>query len=268
MRRNRLLLLTALVMAFLLTGCFDIEQSLVLNKDMSGKAGFRMAIDFEPMVLTMLQVSRSMEGKKGPPSADEIAAAKKDFLEKSKEKPQEDPMADRKSIEEKLPKGITLVDASAKQDGMKITTKVVFGFTDPSKLALINMPSKKGENPSDKSVIDKPFDSLVIKDEGDTILITSKPADPMKGVKENTKEAGPGGGPGGGDNKEMEEMIKNAMKGLRVAFRIEAPFKVVESNATRKDGKALLWEYNLDSFEKMQKEGKLDDLKVMVRYKK
>ncbi len=250
-----------LMLAFLLVGCFDIEQSIVLNKDLSGKAGFRMGIDFEPMVLIMLQMQRSMEGKKGAPTADEIAKAKKDFLDQQK-KEGDKPEVDRKAIEAGLPPGITLIDQTMKQDGMKVLTNVVFGFSDPSKLALINMPKKEGEQPNDKSVINKPFDGLEIKDEGKTILITSKPANPVTGVGEGVKKAG-----GGEDNKEMEAMVKDAMKGLRVAVRIEAPFKVVESNATRKDGNALLWEYTLDSFEKMQKEG-AKDIQVRVRYRK
>jgi hypothetical protein len=259
--RSTFLAMTLLVPAFLLTGCFDIEQSLTLNKDLSGKAGFRMGIDFEPMVMIMLQMQRSMEGKKGAPTAEEIAKAKKEFLEQQKSK-DEKPEIDRKALEANLPAGVTLVDETVKQDGMKVLTNIVFGFSDPSKLSLINFPKKEGEQSNDKSVINKPFDGLEIKDEGKTILITSKPANPVSRVDEGVKKAG-----AGDDNKELDAMMKDAMKGLRVAVRIEAPFKVVESNATRKDGNALLWEYTLDSFEKMQKEG-TKDLRVFVRYRK
>jgi hypothetical protein len=261
--RRALPVIALLVLAFFLTGCFDIEQSITLNKDLSGKAGFRMGIDFEPMVLIMLQMQRSMEGKKGTPTSEEIAKAKKDFLDQQKSKEKDKPEVDRKAIEASLPAGVTLIDESVKEDGMKILTNVVFGFSDPSKLALINLPKKEGEKPDDKSVINKPFEGLEIKDEGKTILITSKPANPVSSVGEGVKKAGAGGD----DNKEMEAMVKDAMKGLRVAFRIEAPFKVVESNATRKEGNALLWEYTLESFEKMQKEGSTD-LRVFVRYRK
>jgi hypothetical protein len=260
-RRRASLLVALVVLASLLAGCFDIEQSLTLNKDLSGKAGFRMAIDFEPMVMIMLQMQRSMDGKKGTPTAEEIAKAKKEFLDQQKSKGK-DETVDRKALETNLPEGITLVAETVKEDGLKVVTNLVFGFSDPSKLSLINLPKKEGEKPDDKSVINKPFDGLEIKDEGKTILITSKPADPMSGVGKGVQQAG-----GGADNKEMDAMMKDAMKGLRVAVRIEAPFKVVESNATRKEGNALLWEYTLDSFEKMQKEG-AKDLRVFVRYRK
>ena len=257
-------LLCALAALLCLSSCFDIEQSLVLNKDMSGKAGFRMSVDFEPMVLIMLQMQRSMEGKEGQPSKDEIAKAKADFLAQSKKKEESSgPPIDPKEVGKDLPEGITLVDAAVKDEGMKMTTNIVFGFTNPSKLALINLPKKEGAQPTDKNVIDKPFDGLDIQDEGKTVVIRSKPANPLTGVQEGTKEAGGGGG---ADNKEMEAMMKDALKGLRVAFRIEAPFKVVETNATRRNGKVLLWEYNLESMEKMQKDGTIPG--VYVKYAK
>jgi hypothetical protein len=254
-------LLIALLVSLLTLSCFDIEQSLVLQKDMSGKAGFRMAVDFEPMVVIMAAMQRSMEGKKGPPTADEIARAKADFLEQSKSKVTEDHSTDKEAIAKSLPAGVTLVDQSVHQQGLKVVTNVVFHFEDASKLGLISFPKKQGAQPADKNAIDKPFDSLQIIDEGDTIVIRSKPADPVKGVQEGATQSGPG------DNKELEKMMRDALKGLRVAFRIEAPFKVVETNATRKDGNVLMWEYTLESLERLEKQNP-DDLKVFVRYKK
>ena len=70
----------------------------------------------------------------------------------------------------------------------------------------------------------------------------------------------------------MREVFKN----FRVAWRIETPFQVVESNATRKEGKALIWEYRLEDLERMDKEARakggkskgIDDLGVRVRYRK
>jgi hypothetical protein len=249
-----------------LSACFDIEQSLVLNKDMSGKAGFRMGIDFEPMVLVMLQMQRSMEGKQGVPTKEEIAKAKADFLAQSKKNEKTEETMDPKEVAKHLPEGITLVDQSIKQEGLKMMTNIVFGFTDPSKLALIDMPKKKegdGQSPTDKNVIDKPFGGLDIVDQGKTVIIRTKPANPLKGVEEGAKEAGGAGGP---ENKEMDAMMRDAMKGLRVAFKIQAPFQVVETNATKRDGNTLLWEYNLESLEKMQKNGDVPG--VYVKYKK
>jgi hypothetical protein len=56
---------------------------------------------------------------------------------------------------------------------------------------------------------------------------------------------------------------------MRVAWKITAPFEVVSSNATRKEGNTLIWEYD---FQKLQKLGSskkaLDDMGVRVTYKK
>jgi hypothetical protein len=54
---------------------------------------------------------------------------------------------------------------------------------------------------------------------------------------------------------------------MRVAYRIESELEVVEHNAKRKDGKALIWEWKWEDFEKMEKAG-TSDVGVRVRYKK
>lgn len=265
MKQKTLVLVAIAILAIFATSCFDIEQSLVLNKDLSGKAGFRMGVDFEPMVLTMLQMQRSMEGKKGAPSAEEIAKAKADFLaQQKKETKTDDSAADRKALEAKLPPGVKLLDQTVTDSGMKLTTNILFGFQDLKSLADITFPKKEGAQPSDKGVIDKPFDGLQVKDEGRTLVIRTKPADPVSGVEKGAKEQAEGGP----DNKEMEAMMRDALKGLRVAFKIQAPFKVLETNAMRREGNTLIWEYTLDTLEKMEKQGKTADAGVFVRYQK
>ncbi len=264
MRQKALALIAIVVLAIFATSCFDIEQSLVLNKDLSGKAGFRMGIDFEPMIVMMAAMQRSMEGKKGAPTADEIAKAKADFLkQQKKETKTTDEAAGRKALEAKLPKGVKLLDQTVTDSGMKLTTNILFGFEDLNSLAEITFPKKEGAQPSDKGVIDKPFDGLQVKDEGRTLVIRTKPADPVAGVEKTTKEQAEGSP----DNKEMEAMMRDALKGLRVAFKIQAPFKVLETNAMRRDGNTLIWEYNLDTLEKMEKAG-MKDAGVFVRYQK
>ena len=74
MNRTRCLLVAAIFAAFA-TGCFDIEESIDLKKDMSGTANLRLGVDMEPMITIMAMVQRGMEGKKGPPTKEEIAEA-------------------------------------------------------------------------------------------------------------------------------------------------------------------------------------------------
>jgi hypothetical protein len=268
---KRLLPVLLVVLAFTATSCFDIEQSLTLNKDMSGKAGFRMAIDFEPMILIMAQMDREMSGKKGAPTKEELAKAKADFLKsKKEEKSSGDFETERKNLNSKLPKGVKLLAADAKQEEMKMITSFTFGFDNPQALASIEFPKddkKEGGDPTKKSVVDKPFSGLSVKDEGKTIVIRGAPVDPMSGVKEGAKQGAPGGGGEAGkpdpQMEEMGKMIEGAMKGLRVAWRIEAPFKVIETNATRREGNALIWEYTLESLKKIEASGgKIDPVYV------
>jgi hypothetical protein len=262
MKRKSAGFLIALALCLTTASCFDIEQSLMLEKDMSGRAGFRMTIDLEPMAMIMMQMQRSMEGKKGPASAEEIAKAKADFLAQSKgNKAEDSPKMEKEELAKSLPEGVTLVDQSMSQEGLKVKTNFVFHFTDPSKLGLISFPHKKDAQPTDKNAVDKPFEGLQITDEGSTFVIRSKPADPVSTVNEGKAKSGAPVDP------QMEAMMNDALKGLRVAFRIKAPFKVVATNAMRKDGDALIWEYTVDSLKRLESKNP-EDLRVFVRYKK
>lgn len=263
------------------TGCFDIEQSLTLNKDMSGKAGFKMGVDMEPMMMFMLQMSRGMEGKKGDPTKAEIAKAKQDFLAKKEQKNDTpSPEQIKADAKKELPKGVELLDASVKDEGMKIGVNLLFGFDNVNKLAQIKLKSKKKDGadakggepemeegdggPGPKNPAESPFSDLQVKDEGKTILITSKPMNPaadMTGGGEGEKA-----GEAPGMDPDMKKQIEGAFKNFRIAFKISAPFEVLESNATRKEGSTLIWEYDFKTLEKMKPEQVREGIRV--RYKK
>jgi hypothetical protein len=75
----------------------------------------------------------------------------------------------------------------------------------------------------------RPFGTLRVEDDGETLLVTAKPINPMA-------EQLMGGPPPPG----MEAASAGAMAGLRFAFRIDAPFEVVEHNATAVEGGTLI----------------------------
>ena len=100
----------------LLAGCFDIEQTLTLEKNMSGKAGYAMKLDMKPMVAFMAGMKRQMEGKEGPPTAEEIAAVEQDMLASSKAQRK---IPSKEEIAKNLPKGVTLLDTKIQDDGLK-----------------------------------------------------------------------------------------------------------------------------------------------------
>jgi hypothetical protein len=248
--------------AFLVTGCFDIEQTLTLERNLSGQAGFTMKVDMEPMVGFMAMMQHQMSGKSGDPTPAEIAAAKKDFLANAKkDSPVTDFEKEKKDLQSKLPKGVTLIDAKATDEGLKMTVSALFGFDNVSKLSQITLPKKddggKG-GPGGENPMETPFDSLKVTDEGGTILVTSKVENPMSDAKDEMSK--------GPADPAMQKQIADMFKGLRVAFKITSPLAVVEHNATRKEGNTLIWEYDMKTLSAMTpakaKEG------IRVRYKK
>jgi len=267
MTRTRALLVAA-IFAFFSTGCFEVEQSIDLKKDLSGTANFKLGVDMEPMVIIMAQVQKEMSGKKGALTPDEIAAAKLDFKKSAKSTsssaPAEDP---RKQVEGGLPPGVKLLDASVVEKEFGVVTNMKFAFDKLSSLVGVKLGAKKDPNadadPTKKSVLDSPFAGMEINETPTTITIRTKPQNPAEKVKTEAQSQGPKLDP------ETEKMMNDAFKNLRLAWKITAPFEVISSNATRKEGNTLIWEYD---FEKLQKlassERALNDLGVKVVYKK
>ena len=268
MRRARYLLVAAVFAAFA-TGCFDIEETIDLKKDMSGTANLKLGVDMEPMITIMAMMQKQMEGKKGPLTKEELAAAKADFKKNAKKSessgPPEDP---KKDIAKSLPPGIKLLDASVDEKEFGVVTNMKFAFDKLSHLVDVKMPSKgdaKGgpPDPSKSNVLDSPFQGLDVVETASTITIRTKPQNPADKVKSETKDAGPPMDP------ETQKMMEDAFKNLRFAWKITAPFQVISSNAHRREGNTLIWEYD---FKKLQELGDnpkaMDDMAVKVVYKK
>lgn len=253
-------------LGLLSAGCFDIEQTLNLEKDMSGKAGFTMKVDMEPMVVFMTRMQREMAGKTGEPTKEELDAARKEMLASKKSETKGDFEKDRKELQSKLPKGVTLLDSSFKEDGLSVAANFLFGFDNVSKLNQIKFPKKAEEGgqagppgPNAGEIpVESPFNGLQVVDEGKTILVTSPAENPVADQKEQAADMDL--------SPEAKKQMEDMFKGLRVAFKITAPFEVVEHNAHRKEGNTLIWEYDLKSLEKMKPEQLAQG--VRVRYKK
>src|SRR5690349_9459625 len=97
----------ALLSVVLLAGCFEIDQSINLNKDLSGTADFHLGVDMEPMVVVMAQFGREMEGKKGPMTQAELAKAREDFKKSMKKSESKEPS--KADIAKDLPEGVKLL---------------------------------------------------------------------------------------------------------------------------------------------------------------
>jgi hypothetical protein len=250
----------ALLSVVLLTGCFEIEQSLDLKKDLSGTADFHLGVDLEPMVVVMAQFAKEMEGKSGPLTNEELAKARVDF-KKSAKKSSTSGEPSREEIAKSMPEGVTLLNFATKEREFGMETDFKFAFEKLSQLVGVKLPSKEGGDATQKSVIDTPFEGLEYSEKGNTFTIRTKPQNPTESVKEQAADAPK-------LDAATEKLVRDAFGKLRVAYRITAPFEIVSHNATRREGHTLVWEYDLATFEKMEKSGKLDDAQLRVTYRK
>ena len=171
------------------SACFDVEQAMKLQKDMSGEVGFSMTVNMEPMVLFMLKMQREMSNQKGEPTAAEIEKAKKEFLASGKTKTTTS-TAQKEQMEKSLPAGVKLLSSSVKEDGLKITAKFNLAFDHVSKLADIQMQGKPdpAAKPGPPNPFDRPFPGLKVTDEGKTLLMTMEATNPAAEQKEQSSQ--------------------------------------------------------------------------------
>jgi hypothetical protein len=250
----------AILSTLLLAGCFEVEQSIDLKKDLSGTADFHLGVDLEPMIVVMAQFGREMEGKTGPITAEELAKAKAEFKKSAKKETSKDEPS-KAEIEKSMPEGVKLLSYGMKEREFGVDTNFKFGFDKLSQLVGVKLPSKGEGDPSKKNIIDSPFEGLELSEKGDTLTIRTKPQNPTESVKEQAADAPK-------LDAATEKLVKDAFGKMRVAYRITAPFTVVSHNAMRKEGNTLIWEYDMAAFEKMEKSKKLDDVGVRVTYRR
>jgi hypothetical protein len=257
MKRSIALLCVGLC-SLVFAGCFEIEQSINLNKDLSGTADFHLGVDLEPMIAVMAQFGREMEGKTGPVTAEELAKAKAEFKKSAKSSTEGE--TSRADIEKSMPEGVKLLDYSMTEKDFGMVSDFKFGFDRLSRLVGVKLPSKDGD-PTKKNVIDSPFEGLELSESGNTLTIRSKAQNPADEVKAQAADAPK-------MDAAAEKLVRDAFSKMRVVYRITAPFAVVSHNATRREGNTLVWEYDMKSFEEMAKTKKVDAGQVRVTYRR
>lgn len=211
------------------------------------------------MIAIMAQFAHDMEGKKGPVTAADIEKAKADFRRNAKKSGSDKPPS-LDEMRKELPEGVKLLDFKVKENELAIDSDFRFGFDKLQQLVGVKLPSKKGADPTQKNVVDTPFEGLELVEKGDTITIRTKPVNPAQAVKEEAKDAPK-------MDAATEKLMRDAFKDLRVTYRISAPFTVVSHNATRREGNMLIWEYTMDRFEELSKKS-ADELGVRVTYRR
>ena len=260
MKKTIVALLSLVPVLLFTTGCFEIDHAITLQKDLSGTADFHLGVDLEPMVVVMAQMAREMEGKTGPITKAELDKAKAEFKKSNAEKSSSEKEPSREELEASLPEGVKLLDFAVEERDFGVATDFKFGFDKLTRLVGLKLPSKKGGDPTQKNVIDSPFEGLELVEKGDTFTITTKPQNPQEAVEKQAADAPK-------MDAATEKLIKNAFAKMRVTYRITAPFPIVSHNAMRKEGNTLVWEYNVESFEAMSKEQR-EDAGVRVTYRR
>src|SRR6266699_93639 len=120
-------ILIAALFALFGTGCFAVEQSIELKRDLSGTANFKLGVDMEPMITIMAKVQKEMGGDKSPLTKADIEAAKADFRKNQKKSTTttEDP---RKEAESGLPLGVKQIEVSIHEKEFGIDPAMKFAF--------------------------------------------------------------------------------------------------------------------------------------------
>jgi hypothetical protein len=225
-------------------GCFDVEQSVSLQRDLSGHASFYMTMSLEAAITAAAGLKRRMSGKSGVPTLAEIDAVRREVVEgrRSEVSPaeQREEVAKRIArLKENLPRGVRLASSSFDDQGTTLVARLDFEFDDVRKLAYVKVPEtvNRRMQPARNPYAD-PFAGLTVVDEGPTLLVTMSGADPAARMQQ-WKQDDPAVA---GAKPEQVQMMEGMLKSARLAFKLESPFEVVDANATRRDGRTLYWE--------------------------
>ena len=257
--RPVLLALTAL----LAVGCLDVEQSMTLRKDLSGTARFSMKIDMEPMVANILEVGRAAAEAWGKPTTMDLAQARQNFLDEKKFKnaaeARADKVARRRQFEERLPQGVHLADFRLEDKGMTAGVSFQCRFDQVEALSDLQMRDEGGVNEQPFAGLavsfnpfERPFGGFKAIDEGTAVLLTGEAVNPERDV-------------GQPQTPQSKLQTEKSFKDYHVVFRLDSPMQVVESNATRKEGRTLVWEYGVKDLLKMTEKEALQAIRVRLR---
>lgn len=256
------LLPSVLLTVLLLSGCVRFDYGIALERDLSGTSTMTLAIDPDRAAYAMATMQRMFAGQEGPPTEEQLAAAREQVISQIEEQREEfDPEEIRSQAREDLPDGVRIESVSQSPDGL--TTEIGFRFDHVRRLEEIKLSPQEAEaggtpgaGQGEENAVE-PFGGLTVEETGNSLLITSDVINP---VEETAESAGPGVR---GQMDEMTKTLAGAFSGPVVVFSLTAPFEVEEHNATRAEGSTLYWEYDLSTL--AAGEG---PRQVRVRYRK
>ena len=223
-----------------LPACTQIEYTIALEEDLSGTATLDMAIDMEQMAYILASMTKAFTGDTTPVSDEELESAREDLMAEMEQDEWNEEEALQDAAED-MPEGVEVVEFVNVSEDMKQRFRMKLAFDHVSKPNEVRIDpddatGDEGGAPGDEA---EPFAGLEVIEEGNTIVFRNDPLDPIEEQVEDASEQMPG----------MDGMLESALADFSVVFRIEAPFDVLEHNATSQDGNALIWEYDEMSLE-------------------
>ncbi len=235
-----------------LVGCFDVQQKVELNEDLSGTARIHMTVDMEPMVHMMAAMKRGFEGLEGPPTEEELAAARAEMSGEQAEQQRAEFESQKAELEASLPEGVTLVSAEM-LEGEAMGAEFTFAFDHIAQLKEIRMAGEQGSD------TDSPFADLTVEEKDGTLLISTPPVNP-------SGDLGPMGGDDSDEDDPTAQMVQESIESMRVLFELSSPLEVLEHNATDAQGDTLIWEYGFEQLKSMaESEEEVEAVRVLYK---
>jgi hypothetical protein len=219
-------------------GCMQFDYGVTLEEDLSGTADVDVTVDLDRVAYLAAYIQNAFEGEGGEPSEEQIQAAREDILTEMDEDDDFSEASMRAEIEPDLPEGVVLVFATVDREDLRTKVDMRFAFDHVSKLREIRLDADDESDDAGAPVDSEPFEDLEIVEDGDEIIVRSQPINPVEemGELDDTPFV-------------TEAMVEKLLEGFSITFRLTSPFKIEEHNATRKEGKTLVWEFNLQTLE-------------------
>ena len=227
-----------LMMAGVISGCVKMDQTLTINAD--GSASVDMSYGMSEAMVSQMEMMKKMSASAGDEAAGEG--------EKEEENDAFD--FDEQSIRDRF--------AALKEDGVTLD-EVRSEVKDGWKFIYLKYSTKDLAALAKTDLAENSTMSLTKDADGNYVLL-QKNSDYNMG--DDSEEMTP----------EMKEMMMKQMlpmmKGMKVAFRVKVPGRIIDSNATEVNGEEAAWVYDIDkdpSF--VMNSTKMEDMKIIFSSK-
>ena len=221
-----------LLVSLVTCGCLDVVESIRLKKNLSGEGSVVATLDLDQYARSMLLVLSGMSIKEPSKLSPEETSKLVKELEQDETSlaglwhESEDAI---QTLVASFPAGVHRTGSSSGRSGeSKWVVRVDFTFDDVAKLRRLR--AAVGTLPT---VYVDPFEGLEVNDDGHEVVLTRS--------LHQGQEACFGALV---DEPEGARVRRAGDCPIRVAFQLEAPFHIIDANATRNEGAKLVWDFD------------------------